>query len=65
MTKKMEGISMVYTPKDMDDLMERLDKFSGNEKMLAYFVASMTWNLAMKQVDEGIISAERELREEN
>lgn len=58
-------VPMVHTPKDMDELMDYLDSYSGPERALAYIIASMTWNLAMKQVDEGLIKAEEIQQEIN
>ena len=37
---------MFYTPTSMQDLEDRLESYSGQEKAVAWMAAMMAWNLA-------------------
>ena len=45
---QIEPIGFFETPKDMDDLMSRLEMFAGSERAVAMTAAAMAWNLAAK-----------------
>ena len=49
---EIRGTNVFVTPEDMDDLVERLNSFSGSEKSVAWLSAMMAWNLACKMVNE-------------
>ena len=42
----MKKVDMFYTPTNMKDLENRLESFSGSEKVIAWLAAMMAWNLA-------------------
>ena len=52
MDKKIEGSNVFVTPDSMDDLMNRLESYTGSEKAVAMVAAMMAWNLACKIVNE-------------
>jgi len=52
MDKKIEGSNVFATPDSMDDLMNRLESYTGSEKAVAMVAAMMAWNLACKIVNE-------------
>tara|TARA_R100001377_G_scaffold69070_1_gene44349 strand:+ start:341 stop:517 length:177 start_codon:yes stop_codon:yes gene_type:complete len=52
MDNKIEGSNMFVTPDSMDDLMSRLESYTGSEKAVAMIAAMMAWNLACKIVNE-------------
>jgi len=43
---------MFYTPTSMQDLEDRLESYSGQEKAIAWVAAMMAWNLACKFVND-------------
>tara|TARA_Y100000114_G_scaffold38809_1_gene34532 strand:+ start:160 stop:339 length:180 start_codon:yes stop_codon:yes gene_type:complete len=49
---KIKEEKTFVTPKDMDDLINRLNSFSGQEKAIAWLAAMMAWNLACKLTNE-------------
>lgn len=55
---KIKGSTAFVTPEDMDDLVERLNSFSGSEKSVAWLSAMMAWNLACKMVNEELKNVE-------
>jgi len=52
MSNKIEGSNVFVTPDSMDDLMSRLESYTGSEKAVAMIAAMMAWNLACKIVNE-------------
>ena len=52
MDNKIEGSNVFVTPDSMDDLMSRLESYTGSEKAVAMIAAMMAWNLACKIVNE-------------
>lgn len=52
MDNKIEGSNVFVTPDSMDDLMNRLESYTGSEKAVAMVAAMMAWNLACKIVNE-------------
>jgi hypothetical protein len=42
------------TPKDINDLQAYVDKFSGQEKIIAMTVMGMAWNLAHKMLADAL-----------
>tara|TARA_R100000935_G_scaffold44850_1_gene67843 strand:- start:240 stop:416 length:177 start_codon:yes stop_codon:yes gene_type:complete len=52
MDKKIEGSNAFATPDSMDDLINRLESYTGSEKAVAMVAAMMAWNLACKIVNE-------------
>jgi len=42
----MKKADMFYTPTSMEDLENRLEAFSLDEKVVAWLAAMMAWNLA-------------------
>jgi hypothetical protein len=52
MSNKIEGSNVFVTPDSMDDLMKRLESYTGSEKAVAMVAAMMAWNLACKIVNE-------------
>ena len=52
MDKKIEGSNVFATPDSMDDLINRLESYTGSEKAVAMVAAMMAWNLACKIVNE-------------
>jgi len=52
MDNKIEGSNVFATPDSMDDLMNRLESYTGSEKAVAMVAAMMAWNLACKIVNE-------------
>tara|TARA_R110000822_G_C14898326_1_gene448654 strand:- start:76 stop:255 length:180 start_codon:yes stop_codon:yes gene_type:complete len=44
--------SLFITPKSTSDLQDYIEKLDGAEKVLAYTIAGMTWNLASQAIDE-------------
>ena len=49
---------LFVTPKDEQDLYNRLEQFTGKEKAIAFQVAMMTFNLCNQLVEERILSKE-------
>jgi len=49
---------LFVTPKDEQDLFNRIEQLSGAEKALAFQIAMMTFNLSHKLVEENILSKE-------
>jgi hypothetical protein len=49
---------LFVTPKDEQDLFNRLEQFTGAEKALAFQIAMMTFNLCNQLVEERILSKE-------
>jgi hypothetical protein len=45
---------MFATPKDMEALMEYCERFTGQERVIAFLAAGMALNLAHKMVDEAM-----------
>lgn len=49
---------LFVTPKDEQDLFNRIEQLSGAEKALAFQIAMMTFNLCNRLVEEKILSKE-------
>jgi hypothetical protein len=49
---------LFVTPKDEQDLFNRLEQLSGAEKALAFQIAMMTFNLCNQLVEDNILSKE-------
>ena len=49
---------LFVTPKDEQDLFNRIEQLSGAEKALAFQIAMMTFNLSHKMVEDKILSKE-------
>jgi len=49
---------LFVTPKDEQDLYNRLEQFTGKEKAIAFQVAMMTFNLCNQLVEDNILSKE-------
>ena len=49
---------LFVTPKDEQDLYNRLEQFTGKEKAIAFQVAMMTFNLCNQLVEDKILSKE-------
>jgi hypothetical protein len=49
---------LFVTPKDEQDLFDRIEALSGKEKALAYQIAMMTFNLSHKLVEDNILNKE-------
>jgi len=49
---------LFVTPEDEQDLYNRLEQFTGQEKAIAFQVAMLTFNLCNKLVEEKILSKE-------
>ena len=49
---------LFVTPKDEQDLFNRLEQFTGAERALAFQIAMMTFNLCNQLVEERILSKE-------
>ena len=49
---------LFVTPKDEQDLFNRIEQLSGAEKALAFQIAMMTFNLCNQLVEERILSKE-------
>jgi hypothetical protein len=49
---------LFVTPKDEQDLFNRIEQLSGAEKALAFQIAMMTFNLSYKLVEDKILSKE-------
>jgi hypothetical protein len=49
---------LFVTPKDEQDLYNRIEAMSGAEKALAFQIAMMTFNLAHKLVEDNILNKE-------
>ena len=45
---------MFATPKDMDALMAYCERFTGQERVVAFVAAGMAWNLAHHMVNEAM-----------
>jgi len=43
---------LFHTPETIEEMQAYVERFSGEEKVLAYTIMSMTWNLAAKIVAE-------------
>ena len=44
--------NLFYTPESMEELTDRIESYTGSEKMVAWSAAMMAWNLACKIVNE-------------
>jgi len=49
---------LFVTPKDEQDLYNRLEQFTGRDKAIAFQVAMMTFNLCNQLVEDKILSKE-------
>lgn len=49
---------LFVTPKDEQDLFDRIEALTGKEKALAYQIAMMTFNLSHKLVEDNILNKE-------
>jgi hypothetical protein len=49
---------LFVTPKDEQDLFDRIEALTGSEKALAYQIAMMTFNLSHKLVEDNILNKE-------
>jgi hypothetical protein len=49
---------LFVTPKDEQDLFNRIEQLSGAEKALAFQIAMMTFNLCNQLVEDNILSKE-------
>ena len=49
---------LFVTPKDEQDLFNRLEQFTGAERALAFQIAMMTFNLCNQLVEERILNKE-------
>jgi hypothetical protein len=49
---------LFVTPKDEQDLFNRIEQLTGAEKALAFQIAMMTFNLCNQLVEENILSKE-------
>jgi hypothetical protein len=49
---------LFVTPKDEQDLYDRIERLSGAEKALAFQIAMMTFNLCNQLVEDNILSKE-------
>ena len=49
---------LFVTPKDEQDLFDRIEQLTGSEKALAFQIAMMTFNLSHKLVEDNILSKE-------
>jgi hypothetical protein len=49
---------LFVTPQDEQDLYNRLEQFTGQEKAIAFQVAMMTFNLCNRLVEDKILSKE-------
>jgi len=49
---------LFVTPKDEQDLFNRIEQLSGAEKALAFQIAMMTFNLCNQLVEDKILSKE-------
>ncbi len=55
MTENPIGLNAMFaTPKDMDALMDYCERFTGQERVIAFVSACMALNLAHKMVQEQI-----------
>lgn len=48
-----------HTPASMDELNQYIERFSGPDRVIAYTVSGMAWNLASRLVDEAIAEQEK------
>ncbi len=44
--------NLFYTPDTWEELTDRIESYTGSEKMVAWCAAMMAWNLACKIVNE-------------
>jgi len=51
---RIRGTNMFATPKDMKALEAYCDRFTAGEKVVAFTVMGLTWNLAAKITDENL-----------
>jgi hypothetical protein len=49
---------LFVTPKDEQDLYDRIEQMTGREKAIAFQVAMMTFNLCNRLVEDKILSKE-------
>ena len=54
MNNPLEHNAMFATPKDMEALMQYCERFTGQERAVAFIGAGMAWNLAHKMVEEAL-----------
>ena len=57
-TNPIPKSKLFVTPKDEQDLFNRLEQFTGAEKALAFQIAMMTFNLCNQLVEDKILSKE-------
>ncbi len=50
--KAIAPSNLFYTPKDMEELTDILERYTGGEKQVAWVAAMMAWNLACSIVNE-------------
>jgi hypothetical protein len=57
-TNPIPTSKLFVTPKDEQDLFNRIEQLSGAEKALAFQIAMMTFNLCNRLVEDNILSKE-------
>tara|TARA_R100000234_G_C4937958_1_gene151579 strand:- start:380 stop:580 length:201 start_codon:yes stop_codon:yes gene_type:complete len=50
--KAIAPSNLFYTPKDMEELTDILERYTGGEKQVAWVAAMMAWNLACSIINE-------------
>lgn len=49
---KIEKVSLFWTPRSQEQLIDYIEKLNGSEKALAYLIMGITWNLCSYLTNE-------------
>lgn len=50
----LKKADLFNTPNSVEDLHAYIERMNGSEKVMAYTIMGMTWNLASDKVDEAL-----------
>ncbi len=54
MQNPLKKADLFNTPNSVEDLHAYIERMNGSEKVMAYTIMGMTWNLASDKVDEAL-----------
>ena len=54
MKNPLKKADLFNTPNSVEDLHAYIERMNGSEKVMAYTIMGMTWNLASDKVDEAL-----------
>lgn len=52
MNNPITKCELFHTPESMKELQDYIERFNGSERVIAYTIMGITWNLASKVIDD-------------